>query len=152
MSTPMALHRNRWSSVDSGTWFLQSAGYKIPCPPFRDDKPDYRLAYDTIGFGEKQRGNHVKLLGPSDRARLDCYLAECDVTIEECMDDVYGRQRVWIRYFNALAAHAKVNIFFVSDKGMMRDHLIGNGAYQHLLSYYKLKSTPTLKPYVTGLR
>ena len=68
------------------------------------------------------------------------------------MNDVYGRQRVWIRYFNALAAQCQVNIFFVSDHGKTRDHLIANGAYQHLLSYYGLKGTRTLKPYVTGLR
>ena len=68
------------------------------------------------------------------------------------MNDVYGRQRIWIAYFNALAVSAQVNIFFVSDNRKMRDQLIGNGAYHHLLSYYKLKGTRTLKPYVTGLR
>ena len=86
---------------------------------FSDGKPNYRLAYDTIGLGEQRRANHIDLIGTyAARARLEMLSrVNAESHIEECMDDVYGRQRVWIKYFNALAAHTKVNIFFVSGTG-----------------------------------
>ena len=151
LATPMALHRYPWSSVDASTWLLQSAAAQIPCPTFRDGSPKYSLAYDTIGLGDKRRGNHIDLLGPTARAHLDDYLEECGVSIAQCMNDVYGKWRVWIRYFNALAVSAQVDIYLVSAHGKTRDYLIANGAYQHLLSYYGLKGKRTLKPYITGV-
>jgi hypothetical protein len=143
LTTAIILHRYPWASVDSGTWFKQSAAALIPVPLYRNNKPDYSLPPDIISLGKTTRGLHVDTLDQYDLGRLQRYLAEVEIDLAPARVDYRTRWVVWIKYLQALAASTETTIYFVSALShIMRDTLLGCGAEFHLLSYYYLRDQP----------
>ena len=146
------LHHFFPTSADAGTWYQQAASGHIPVPVLRKGKPDYALPADTIALGHQLRKNHFDLMDEFDQERARRYLEqECGVPLGQARSDYRCRWRIWIKYFNALAASTRTTIYFATSADrQMVNTLAQSGAPYHLLSFYALRKKPddTLERYV----
>ena len=143
-NSQVLLHHFSPTSADAGTWYRQSAAGQIPVPVLRVGKPVYSLPADIIAIGHRLRKNHYDLLDELDQERAHRYLEqECGVTLEQAQSDHCCRWRIWIKYFNKLAASSGTTIYFATivDQNMIMA-LAQCAAKHHLLSYYELRRKP----------
>lgn len=108
------LFRYPWYSVDSTAWLQKSANGKIFFPAMLGDQFVFdRTPRDLIVSAETspEAPGHALRMGPSMRALLDRWLAECGTTFAEVSTHYYHRACVNVAFFRKVSELAKVRPF-----------------------------------------
>ena len=86
-TSTLICHEFPFTTVDSRRWFLAAAYGQIPVPIYCGGKPDYTLDPRIVSMTERSRGrpNHIDMR--DDRERVDRFLAEVGVDVEQCRRD-----------------------------------------------------------------
>jgi hypothetical protein len=136
--------RYKWTSVDSSTWLTQSKVGQLVVPIFVDGKPDYSYRADQVTVTERSRGrrNHLGgIISDFDLHRLNCFLEQCGVTLEQVQGEAEYRWRVWLHFLRGLEEASGVEIFqVVGHSRQMRSVLRECGCLRWLISFDVLQS------------
>ena len=155
-TSTLICHEFPFTTVDSRRWFLAAAYGQIPIPIYCGGKPDYTLDPRIVFITERSRGrpNHIDMR--DDRERVDRFLAEVGVDVEQCRDGRDGmvhRCKVWLSYLAGVEASSGVQIFHVTDLSRgQSEALDAAGIKRRLVSYFFLKnrSDTALAKYMAG--
>jgi hypothetical protein len=136
--------RYPWTSTDSSTWLTQSKVGQVPVPIYVDGKVDFSCRADQVTITQRSRGrrNHLGgIVSDFDHHRLNCFLAQCGVTLEQALSKVEYRWRVWLHFLRGLEEATDVQIFqVVGSSRQMRALLRECGCYRWLISFDVLRS------------